>query len=102
MLIKALENVDTCIIHMPHTLRFVHALWLSFILILMLLSCFGDSSKSRNKLVLPSLSSSRVYIVDTGTNPLAPQLFKVIIILLYNSCMLILLVKLTDRQLSQK
>lgn len=41
-------------------------------------SCYGDSTKSRNKLILPSLVSSRVYVVDTGTNPRAPQLHKVL------------------------
>nr|XP_029504944.1 methanethiol oxidase-like [Oncorhynchus nerka] len=40
-------------------------------------SCFGDSSKKRNRLILPSLISSRVYIVDTGTDPRAPQMHKV-------------------------
>ncbi|XP_065886278.1 methanethiol oxidase-like isoform X2 [Dysidea avara] len=41
-------------------------------------SCFGDASKSRNKLILPSLSSSRVYVIDTGSNPTAPKVFKVV------------------------
>uniref|UniRef100_A0A8D0E7T0 Methanethiol oxidase n=1 Tax=Salvator merianae TaxID=96440 RepID=A0A8D0E7T0_SALMN len=41
-------------------------------------SCFGDTSKRRNRLVLPALGSTRIYIVDTGTDPLAPRLFKVI------------------------
>ena len=40
-------------------------------------SCFGDATKKRNKLVLPSLVSSRVYIVDTGTDPRAPRMAKV-------------------------
>ena len=40
-------------------------------------SCFGDSSKMRNKLILPSMVSSRVYVVDTGSDPLAPKLAKV-------------------------
>ncbi|KDD73899.1 selenium binding protein SBP56 [Helicosporidium sp. ATCC 50920] len=37
-------------------------------------SCFGDSSKSRNKLILPALGSGRVYAVDVATNPRAPRL----------------------------
>uniref|UniRef100_A0A670K9E2 Methanethiol oxidase n=1 Tax=Podarcis muralis TaxID=64176 RepID=A0A670K9E2_PODMU len=41
-------------------------------------SCFGDTSKKRNRLVLPSLGSSRIYIVDTGTDLRAPRMFKVI------------------------
>ncbi|XP_070353011.1 methanethiol oxidase isoform X1 [Equus asinus] len=41
-------------------------------------SCFGDSTKSRNKLVLPSFISSRIYVVDVGTEPRAPKLHKVI------------------------
>uniref|UniRef100_A0A9L0I6J3 Methanethiol oxidase n=1 Tax=Equus asinus TaxID=9793 RepID=A0A9L0I6J3_EQUAS len=39
-------------------------------------SCFGDSTKSRNKLVLPSFISSRIYVVDVGTEPRAPKLHK--------------------------
>ncbi|XP_055440281.1 methanethiol oxidase isoform X2 [Bubalus kerabau] len=41
-------------------------------------SCFGDSTKSRTKLVLPSLISSRVYVVDVATEPRAPKLHKVV------------------------
>ncbi|KAM4662206.1 methanethiol oxidase [Discoglossus pictus] len=41
-------------------------------------SCYGDPSKSRNRLILPCLISSRVYIVDVGTNPRAPQIHKVV------------------------
>uniref|UniRef100_A0A2K5EU74 Methanethiol oxidase n=1 Tax=Aotus nancymaae TaxID=37293 RepID=A0A2K5EU74_AOTNA len=41
-------------------------------------SCFGDSTKSRTKLVLPSLISSRIYVVDVGSEPRAPKLHKVI------------------------
>uniref|UniRef100_A0A8D0E6R7 Methanethiol oxidase n=1 Tax=Salvator merianae TaxID=96440 RepID=A0A8D0E6R7_SALMN len=40
-------------------------------------SSFGDTSKRRNRLVLPALGSTRIYIVDTETDPLAPRLFKV-------------------------
>lgn len=39
-------------------------------------SCYGDSSKARSKLVLPCLISSRVYVVDVGTEPRAPKLHK--------------------------
>ncbi|KAJ4432008.1 hypothetical protein ANN_20622, partial [Periplaneta americana] len=41
-------------------------------------SCHGDSAKKRDKLVLPSLVSDRVYLVDTATDPKAPRLHKVI------------------------
>ncbi|XP_062961701.1 methanethiol oxidase isoform X3 [Cynocephalus volans] len=41
-------------------------------------SCFGDSTKSRTKLVLPGLMSSRIYVVDVGSDPRAPKLHKVI------------------------
>ncbi len=40
-------------------------------------SCFGDSSKCRNRLILPCLGSSRVYVIDVETDPKAPKLFKV-------------------------
>lgn len=39
-------------------------------------SCFGDASKKRNKLILPSVASSRVYVVDTGTDPRNPKFAK--------------------------
>ncbi|NWI13245.1 SBP1A oxidase, partial [Crypturellus soui] len=41
-------------------------------------SCFGDSSKARDRLILPSLISSRIYVVDVGTDLRAPRLHKVI------------------------
>ncbi|NXA67710.1 SBP1 oxidase, partial [Mohoua ochrocephala] len=41
-------------------------------------SCHGDPTKARNRVVLPSLISSRIYIVDVGTDPRAPRLFKVV------------------------
>ncbi|NXL71038.1 SBP1 oxidase, partial [Leptocoma aspasia] len=41
-------------------------------------SCHGDPTKSRNFLVLPSLISSRIYVVDVGANPRAPKLHKVV------------------------
>jgi len=37
-------------------------------------SCYGDKSRQRSILVLPSISSSRVFMVDVGTNPKAPTL----------------------------
>ncbi|NXC22594.1 SBP1 oxidase, partial [Corythaeola cristata] len=41
-------------------------------------SCFGDATKKRNRLILPSLISSRIYVVDVGTDLRAPRLFKVV------------------------
>ncbi|KAM9515001.1 methanethiol oxidase isoform 1-T1 [Guaruba guarouba] len=41
-------------------------------------SCFGDATKKRNRLILPSFISSRIYVVDVGTDPRAPRLFKVV------------------------
>ncbi|XP_077176865.1 methanethiol oxidase-like [Paroedura picta] len=41
-------------------------------------SYFGDTSKKRDRLVLPCVASSRIYVVDTGTDPRAPRLYKVI------------------------
>ena len=40
-------------------------------------SCHGDDSKQRNRLILPSVYSTRIYIIDTGTNPRAPSIAKV-------------------------
>ncbi|XP_039284376.1 methanethiol oxidase isoform X2 [Nilaparvata lugens] len=40
-------------------------------------SCHGDSSKKRDKLVLPALGSDRIYIIDVA-NPKAPTIFKVL------------------------
>jgi selenium-binding protein 1 len=40
-------------------------------------SCHGDPHKRRDKLVLPSLGSDRVYIVDVGTDAKSPRLHKV-------------------------
>ncbi|XP_052783579.1 methanethiol oxidase-like isoform X2 [Mya arenaria] len=37
-------------------------------------SCHDDESKSRNRLIMPSLNSDRVYVVDTGTDKYAPRL----------------------------
>ncbi|XP_066465081.1 methanethiol oxidase-like isoform X3 [Eleutherodactylus coqui] len=41
-------------------------------------SCFGDPTKVRDKLILPCLISSRVYVVDVGTDPRAPCIHKVV------------------------
>ena len=40
-------------------------------------SCHGDSSRSRDSLVMPSLLSSRIYIFDIATDPKAPRIRKV-------------------------
>ena len=47
-------------------------------------SCFGDSSKNRNRLVMPSLISSRIYIFDVETDPRAPRIHKVRIKVLFS------------------
>ncbi|XP_073465264.1 methanethiol oxidase-like isoform X2 [Aquarana catesbeiana] len=41
-------------------------------------SCFGDVTKVRNKLILPSVISSRIYVVDVGTDRRAPRIHKVV------------------------
>lgn len=41
-------------------------------------SCFGDPTKSRNRLVMPSLGSSRIYIVDVGTDQRRPRFHKIV------------------------
>ncbi|XP_077176389.1 methanethiol oxidase-like [Paroedura picta] len=41
-------------------------------------SCFRDTTKKRDRLVLPCFGSSRIYVVDTGTDQRAPRLHKVI------------------------
>jgi selenium-binding protein 1 len=41
-------------------------------------SCFDDPTKRRNRFVLPCLHSDRIYILDVGTEPRAPRMFKVI------------------------
>ena len=47
-------------------------------------SCFGDSSKNRNRLIMPSLISSRIYIFDVETDPRAPRIHKVRIKVLFS------------------
>ncbi|XP_060094139.1 methanethiol oxidase-like [Heteronotia binoei] len=41
-------------------------------------SCFGDTTKKRNRLILPCIGSARIYVVDTGTDQRAPRLHTVI------------------------
>uniref|UniRef100_A0A673IVV7 Methanethiol oxidase n=1 Tax=Sinocyclocheilus rhinocerous TaxID=307959 RepID=A0A673IVV7_9TELE len=41
-------------------------------------SCYDDPSKRRNRLILPSLMSSRIYVVDVGTDPRTPRLHKIV------------------------
>ncbi|XP_058862018.1 methanethiol oxidase-like [Acipenser ruthenus] len=41
-------------------------------------SCFGDSSRKRDKLILPALISSRIYVVDVGTAPRTPTIHKIV------------------------
>ncbi|XP_031949364.1 methanethiol oxidase-like isoform X5 [Corvus moneduloides] len=41
-------------------------------------SCFGERGRSRNRLVLPGLVSSRIYVVDVGSEPRAPRLCQVV------------------------
>ncbi|XP_077384359.1 methanethiol oxidase [Festucalex cinctus] len=41
-------------------------------------SCFGDASKKRDRLILPALISSRIYVVDVGTEPRKPRLHKTV------------------------
>lgn len=42
-------------------------------------SCHGNSTCcKRDKLILPSLLSNRIFVVDTGTNPRAPSFYKII------------------------
>ncbi|CAB0002019.1 unnamed protein product [Nesidiocoris tenuis] len=40
-------------------------------------SCFGDASQKRNRLILPSLNSDRIYVLDTSDER-APKIHKVI------------------------
>uniref|UniRef100_A0A8C6SSV4 Methanethiol oxidase n=2 Tax=Neogobius melanostomus TaxID=47308 RepID=A0A8C6SSV4_9GOBI len=40
-------------------------------------SCFGDASKTRDRLILPSLISSRIYVIDTS-RPREPRIHKMV------------------------
>ncbi|XP_068711442.1 methanethiol oxidase-like [Montipora foliosa] len=41
-------------------------------------SCHGDPNQRRNRLVMPSLTSNRIYIFDVETDPKAPRIHKII------------------------
>ncbi|KAJ7957266.1 Selenium binding protein [Quillaja saponaria] len=41
-------------------------------------SCHGDPSADRRYLILPSLVSGRIYVINTKSNPKAPSLHKVV------------------------
>lgn len=41
-------------------------------------SCHDDASKSRDKMIFPCLDGDRIYVIDTGTDPRAPSLFKTV------------------------
>ncbi|KAK8490344.1 hypothetical protein V6N13_009016 [Hibiscus sabdariffa] len=41
-------------------------------------SCHGDPSVHRRFLILPSVASGRIYVVDTSKNPKAPSMHKVV------------------------
>ena len=43
-------------------------------------SCHDDPKRSRNRLILPSLGSNRIYMVDTETSPRSPRLAEVKVI----------------------
>ena len=40
-------------------------------------SCFGDKGQTRDKLILPTLGSDRIYVIDVGADPLKPKVHKV-------------------------
>lgn len=41
-------------------------------------SCHDDPSKSRNRLIMPCLGSSRIYVVDVGTDKNAPRIHHIV------------------------
>ncbi|XP_077157703.1 methanethiol oxidase-like [Paroedura picta] len=41
-------------------------------------TCYGDTTKKHNRLIMPCVGSSRIYVVDTETDQKAPRLHKVI------------------------
>ncbi|XP_031566459.1 methanethiol oxidase-like [Actinia tenebrosa] len=41
-------------------------------------SCYGDCSKSRNRLIVPGFDSTRIYVIDVGTQPRAPRIHKIV------------------------
>ena len=40
-------------------------------------SCHGDPNQKRNRLIMPSITTSRIYIVDVESDPRAPRIHKV-------------------------
>lgn len=44
---------------------------------LFICSCHGDKSVTRDSLIMPSLVSSRIYVIDVATDPCAPRIRKV-------------------------
>ncbi|XP_071943536.1 methanethiol oxidase-like [Antedon mediterranea] len=41
-------------------------------------SCWNDASKKRSKLIMPSLYSSRIYVIDVATNPRRPIIHTIV------------------------
>ncbi|KAK7090375.1 methanethiol oxidase-like [Littorina saxatilis] len=41
-------------------------------------SCHGDCKKVRNRIIMPCFNSDRIYVLDVGTNPKHPELFRVV------------------------
>jgi len=41
-------------------------------------SCHDDESKVRNRLIMPCINSSRIYVIDTGTDIRSPRLFRIV------------------------
>lgn len=41
-------------------------------------SCYDDPTRSRNRLILPTLGSDRVYVVDVTSDPRAPRIHKIV------------------------
>ncbi len=67
-------NIDTvitplCTVYAPFT--YVDVIFVCFD------SCYGDASKTRNRLIMPSINSTNIFIFDTGSDPRAPSLHKV-------------------------
>ena len=40
-------------------------------------SCYGNPNQKRNRLIMPSLISGRIYVFDVESDPRAPQIHKV-------------------------
>ena len=40
-------------------------------------SCYDNPNKSRNRLIVPALGSSRIYSIDVNTDPRKPEIDKV-------------------------